>query len=182
MPDTLVPRDVLDFWFAAGEEKWFTKDEAFDQEITARFQDAHEAAKEGAYDSWMESTEGCLALIILLDQFPRNMYRGSAKAFAADAKALTLAKDIVARGVDAEVPADARTWLYMPFEHSEEMADQERCVALFERLGDEEKLKWAKIHADIIEKFGRFPHRNTVLGRQSTGEETEFLEDGGFSG
>ena len=182
MSETLTPRDVLDFWFAAGEEKWFTKDDAFDQEITERFQGAHEAAKEGAYDAWTESTEGCLALIILLDQFPRNIYRNSAKAFAADPKALALAKDVVARGVDAEVPADARTWLYLPFEHSEDMADQQRCMDLFGRLGDEEKLKWAKLHADIIEKFGRFPHRNSVLGRESTAEEIEFLENGGFGG
>ena len=182
MAETLSPRDVLDFWFAAGEEKWFVKDDTFDRDITERFQDAHEAAKENAYDGWTESTEGCLALTILLDQFPRNMYRNSAKAFAADPKALSLAKDVVARGVDAEVPADARMWLYMPFEHSEDMADQERAVELFERLGDEEKLKYAQLHADIIKKFGRFPHRNTVLGRESTAEEIEFLENGGFSG
>lgn len=182
MSETLTPRDVLDFWFAAGKEKWFVKDEAFDRDITERFQDAHEAAKDGAYDGWKESTEGCLALIILLDQFPRNMYRDSAKAFAADPKALALAKEVVAQGRDVEVPADARVWLYLPFEHSEERTDQDRSVELFERLGDEETAKWARVHADVIKRFGRFPHRNKVLGRESTADEVEFLKGGGFGG
>ncbi|MGI9413425.1 MAG: DUF924 family protein, partial [Hyphomicrobiales bacterium] len=144
MSATVTPRDVLDFWFAAGKEKWFVKDETFDRECAVRFQAAHEAARDGACDDWRDSAQGCLALIILLDQFPRNIYRDSPEAFAADPKALALAKDVVARGIDVEVPADARKWLYLPFEHSEEMIDQERGVELFERLGDEETAKWAR--------------------------------------
>ena len=178
----IEPRDVLDFWFAAGEDKWFSKDEAFDAEITERFRDHHEAAKRGAYDRWQETANGTLALIILLDQFSRNMYRNSPDAFAADAKALALAKSMVERGSDMELPAAVRQWAYLPYEHSEVMADQDRCIELFERSGLDEAIEWARVHADVIRRFGRFPHRNAVLGRDSTPEELAFLEEGGFAG
>ncbi len=181
MPE-LTPRDVLDFWFAAGEEKWFAKDDEFDADIAARFGDAHEAAKKGAFDHWAETPQGALALIILLDQFSRNLFRGSPLSFAADEKALALANDAVARGLDMEMPGAVRHWFYLPFEHSEDMADQMRCIELCQRSGLDESVKWAKVHADIIARFGRFPHRNAVLGRQTTPDEQAFLDGGGFAG
>ncbi len=182
MSDQLEPKDVLDFWFAAGEEKWFEKSDEFDAEIIERFKHHHEAARDGAYEHWQETANGCLALIILLDQFPRNMYRGSAEAFAADAGALGLARSMVEKGIDMELPQNVRTWIYLPFEHSEELEDQERCIALMERSNLDDVIEWAHMHADIIRRFGRFPHRNAVLGRQSTPEEIAFLEEGGFAG
>jgi len=178
----IEPRDVLDFWISAGPEKWFTKDDDFDAEIERRFGDALRAAKTGIYDEWTETIEGTLALIILLDQFSRNVHRTSAEAFAADGKALKIAKDAVARGRDMELPQDLRIWVYMPYEHSENLDDQETCIELFARTGSDDLMKWAKLHADIIRQFGRFPHRNEALGRVSTAEEIAFLENGGFSG
>lgn len=178
----IEPKDVLDFWFAAGKEKWFAKDEAFDAEITERFKEAHDAAKQWKLDSWRETPQGCLALIILLDQFGRNIYRDTADAFAADNKALALARSMVEKGMDMELPMDVRIWVYLPFEHSEAMEDQERCIELMERSGMEDYLEWAHLHADVIRKFDRFPHRNEALGRTSTPEELEFLAEGGFSG
>ena len=182
MSERLGPKDVLDFWFSAGEEKWFEKSDSFDAEITARFRHHHEAAREGAYDDWQETANGCLALIILLDQFPRNIYRGSAEAFAADAKALGIAKAMVEKGIDMELPQNVRMWIYLPYEHCEELATQERCIELMQRSGLVDVIEWAHTHADVIRRFGRFPHRNAVLGRESTPEEIAFLEDGGFSG
>ncbi len=182
MDDRIEPKNVLDFWFAAGAEKWFEKSDDFDAEIIARFRSHHEAARDGSYDDWAETANGCLALIILLDQFPRNMYRGSAEAFAADDKALALAKATVEKGFDMELPQNIRMWIYLPYEHSEEMDDQERCIALMERSQLDDVVAWAHEHADIIRRFGRFPHRNTVLGRVSTAEEIAFLEEGGFAG
>ncbi len=180
--DVLSPRDVLDFWFAAGADKWFVRDAEFDAEIAARFRHHHEAAKSGVYDDWQNTAEGALALIILLDQFARNIYRGTPQAFDADAHALEIARAAVDRGLDMELPAAVRQWFYLPFEHSENMADQERALFLFERSGLDEGLKWAKIHADIIRRFGRFPHRNPILGRDMTEEEQRFLDEGGFAG
>ncbi len=182
MDDRIEPRDVLDFWFAAGEAKWFVKSDDFDTEIVTSFKRHHEAARDGAYDDWGETANGCLALIILLDQFSRNMYRGSGETFAADEKALALAKSTVEKGFDMELPQNVRMWIYLPYEHSEVMADQERCIELMERSKLDDVIEWAHQHADIIRRFGRFPHRNAVLGRQSTQEEITFLEDGGFAG
>lgn len=178
----MQPGDVLDFWFEAGAKKWFAKDDGFDAEITARFGDAHEAAKAGAYDGWAESPQGALALIILLDQFPRNMHRGSALAFAADPIARGHASRAIKAGFDMEMPANVRSWFYLPLEHSENIDDQNRCIELCERSGLEDFAKWARIHADIIARFGRFPHRNAVLGRTSSAEEQAFIDDGGFAG
>lgn len=182
MSDALEPKDVLDFWFAAGKQKWFCKDATFDAEIIEKFKPHHEAARDGAYDGWQDSVNGALALIILLDQFSRNMYRGSGDAFAADAKALAVAKSMVDAGADMELPQAVRQWIYLPYEHSEVLVDQERCIELMKRSGLDEVIEWAHIHADVIRRFGRFPHRNGVLGRESTPEEQAFLEDGGFSG
>lgn len=178
----VTPRDVLDFWFGAGKQKWYKKSDAFDEEIREKFQEIHEISRAGGRDFWAETPDGILALIILLDQFPRNMYRGSPDMFAADAKALTLAKEAVARGIDTEVPEAARAFIYMPFMHSERLDDQDKCCELFIAAGNKDNLKFAEEHRDIIKKFGRFPHRNPLLRRATTEDEDVFLADGGFAG
>jgi uncharacterized protein (DUF924 family) len=174
--------DVVKFWSDAGPDRWFTKDDAFDAEIRRRFLATHEAAAEGKLRSWESSAEGALALMILLDQFPRNMFRGSARAFATDPQARAITATALLRGFDAQVPASLRSFFYLPFEHSEDMADQDRGIALYTAAGDSDGLKWAQIHHDIIRRFGRFPHRNAVLGRVTTAEEQAFLDGGGFAG
>jgi uncharacterized protein (DUF924 family) len=176
------PSDVLAFWRAAGEDKWFKKDAAFDNDIRARFIDTYEAAAAGALAGWEETAERALALTIVLDQFPRNMFRGSARTFAADPLARAVVGRALARGFDRETPLPDRQFFYLPFEHSELLADQERCCALFAATGDADLLKWAQLHADIIRRFGRFPHRNALLGRITTQEEQAFLDGGGFAG
>jgi uncharacterized protein (DUF924 family) len=176
------PADVLAFWRAAGPAQWFRKDDAFDADIGARFRTTHAEAAAGALTAWEATPESALALVIVLDQFPRNMFRGDARAFAADARAREVARRALARGFDQDVPATERMFFYLPFEHSENLADQERCSALFRANGDAELLKWAELHADIIRRFGRFPHRNAVLGRATTPAEQAFLDAGGFAG
>jgi uncharacterized protein (DUF924 family) len=176
------PEDVLSFWRAAGAEKWFAKDDAFDAEIRSRFLPAYEAAAGGALSDWEATPEGALALAIVLDQFPRNMFRGDARAYAADAVARGVAERALARGFDQRIPEGERMFLYLPFEHSEALADQERCCALFRALGNDDLLRWAELHADIIRRFGRFPHRNAVLGRKTTPDEQTFLDSDGFAG
>ena len=174
--------DVLAFWRAAGPKKWFTKNDAFDTEIAARFLPTYVAAAAGQLDGWEASADGTLALLLVLDQFPRNMFRSSARAFAADALARAVADRAIARSFDQEIKKAERSFFYLPFEHSEELADQERCVSLARATGDADMLKWAELHANIIRRFGRFPHRNAVLGRSTTAAEQEFLDSGGFSG
>jgi len=178
---TATPQDVLAFWRAAGPDKWFTKDDGFDAEIRGRFLATYEAAAAETL-GWDDTPEGTLALLIVLDQFPRNMFRGSARAFAADPLAREVATRAIARGFDQQVVLAERAFFYLPFEHSEAPADQERCVALNRASGDADALKWAELHADIIRRFGRFPHRNAVLGRATTPEEQAFLDGGGFAG
>jgi len=173
------PQSVLAFWREAGPDKWFNKDAAFDDAIRTRFLETYEAAAEGRLADWETTAEGALALVIVLDQFPRNMFRGEKRAFAADPLARGVAERALARGFDRAVPE--RTFFYLPFMHSEALDDQERCVALYRTL-DEDSLKWAVLHADIIRRFGRFPHRNAVLGRSTTPEEQAFLDGGGFAG
>ncbi|MBA4010343.1 MAG: DUF924 domain-containing protein [Phenylobacterium sp.] len=181
-----TPKDVVGFWTAAGPEKWFAKSTKFDEAIALRFEPVHHAAARGEYDGWMASAEGSLALLILLDQFPRNLYRNSGHAFATDAKARHVARNAVASGHDRATEAGLRQFFYLPFEHSEDLADQDEAVRLFTRLkdeaGDAESLRWADLHRHIIVRFGRFPHRNICLGRVSTTEELAFLADGGFAG
>jgi uncharacterized protein (DUF924 family) len=174
--------DVLAFWRAAGEPKWFAKDDAFDAEIKRRFLATYEAAAAGSLSGWEATPEGALALAIVLDQFPRNMFRRDPRAFAADPLARTVVDRALARGFDQQVPHNERLFFYLPFEHSETMADQERCCALFRALGNADQLHWAELHADIIRRFGRFPHRNAVLGRVTTPEEKAYLEADGFAG
>jgi uncharacterized protein (DUF924 family) len=181
-PPLPEPADVTDFWRAAGPKKWFRKDAAFDREIAARFLATHEAAAAGHLSAWEATPDGALALLLLLDQFPRNMFRGSARAFATDPLARAVADRAIARGFDAGAARAERTFFYLPFEHSENLADQERSLALSRRAGDGKADKYAEIHADIIRRFGRFPHRNAVLGRATTPHEQVFLDAGGFAG
>jgi uncharacterized protein (DUF924 family) len=176
------PGYVLAFWRAAGPSKWFSKDAALDADIKARFLPSCEAAAADRLSQWETTPESALALLILLDQFPRNIFRASARAFAADPLGRAVADRAIARSFDQRVPASERLFFYLPFEHSENLADQERAVALIGALGDADLLKWAKLHADIIRRFGRFPHRNSVLGRTTTPEEQAFLDGGGFAG
>jgi uncharacterized protein (DUF924 family) len=173
---------VLAFWREAGPEKWFKKDTAFDDEIRTRFLETYEAAAAGKLSGWEQTAEGALALTLVLDQFSRNMFRGDARTFAADPLARAVAGRALARGFDRPMALSDRQFFYLPFEHSETLADQERCCALFRSTGDADLLKWAELHADIIRRFGRFPHRNAVLGRATTPEEQSFLDGGGFKG
>ncbi len=176
------PEAVLEFWRSAGEDKWFEKSAAFDDDIRARFLATYEAAAAGKLADWEQTADGALALTIVLDQFPRNMFRNDAHTYAADPLARAVAARALDRGFDRDVPAIDRQFFYLPFEHSETLADQDRCCALFAATGDADKLKWAKAHADIIRRFGRFPHRNVMLGRATTPEEQAFLDGGGFKG
>jgi len=180
--DLPAAADVVAFWREAGADRWFKKDPAFDEKIRRRFLGASEAAAAGKLSDWERTAEGALALLILVDQFPRNMFRGDARAFASDALARAITAGAIVRGFDSQVPADMRAFFYVPFEHSENLADQVRGIALYKAAGDAEGLKWAEIHADIIRRFGRFPHRNGVLGRVTTPEEQAFLDGGGFAG
>jgi uncharacterized protein (DUF924 family) len=173
------PREILDFWFKqTPPERWFASDPDFDAAIRARFAETWRAAREGACQSWSVSMEGALALIILLDQFPRNMFRSGAEAFSTDAMARTAAREAVARGFDVEAPAGVRSFFYLPLMHSESLEDQETCVRLTrECLGEDHfSFPYAVRHHDTIRRFGRFPARNAVLGRPSTPEERNFLE------
>jgi uncharacterized protein (DUF924 family) len=174
--------DVVSFWREAGPERWFKKDSAFDDAIRGRFLATHEAAAAGKLSGWEQSADGALALLILLDQFPRNMFRNDPRAFATDPLALAVAAGAIVRGFDSQVSKEMRGFFYLPFEHSEDLADQDRVVAFHKAIGDADGLKWAEIHADIIRRFGRFPHRNAVLGRVTTPEEQAFLDGGGFAG
>jgi uncharacterized protein (DUF924 family) len=180
------PRDVIGFWSAAGPAKWFAKSTAFDDAIHLKFEPVHLAAARGAYDTWRGSPEGCLALLILLDQFPRNLWRNSGHAFATDPLARDIARKAIAAGFDKATDALLRPFFYLPFEHSEDPEDQARSVALCQALkddaGDEKTLQWALMHQGVITRFGRFPHRNAALGRETTPDEQAFLDDGGFAG
>ena len=178
----VTPAEVLAFWRAAGPDKWFERDDAFDGEIRARFLDTYEAAAAGRLAAWEDDPEGALALLIVLDQFPRNMFRGDARTYAVDPLARAVADRSIAGGFDRRYQPPERQFFYLPFAHSQNLADQERCVALNRAAADEEGVKWAELHADIIRRFGRFPHRNPVLGRATTADEQAFLDSGGFAG
>lgn len=180
MSTDLTPNDVVTFWKEAGPGKWFAKDDAFDDVFRQRFLHGHMMAARRELDPWAESAEGSLALLILLDQFPRNCFRGTAHQFATDPLARHFAERAVARGHDRAVGSDLRNFILLPFEHSERLEDQDRYLEL---AGDDEDLrKWGRIHRDIIVRFGRFPHRNACLGRETTAEEQAFLDEGGFGG
>jgi uncharacterized protein (DUF924 family) len=174
--------DVLAFWREAGPDRWFAKDDAFDADIRRRFLGLWQLAADGALASWQASDDGALALVIVLDQFPRNMFRGDAKAYATDSLARDVALRAIENGVDSRLDQALRGFLYLPLNHSEDLADQERCVELFSLTGDANSLKYALHHADVIRRFGRFPHRNRILGRSTTAEEQAFLDQDEFSG
>ncbi len=190
--DSTVPADILAFWFGLPGEpgfgqprsEWFRKDAAFDDQIRSRFLPGVEAALAGQLAAWAAERQGALALLILLDQFPRNLFRGEAKAFAGDAQARQLAETALAKGWDKGLSAVEKLFVYLPFEHSEVLADQERSVALFSALAAEHSgcegfLDYAHRHHQVIARFGRFPHRNAALGRPSTPEETSYLAQPG---
>jgi uncharacterized protein (DUF924 family) len=178
----IKPIDVVGFWRLAGPEKWFAKSHKFDQAIALRFEPAHFAAARGEHDDWIATPEGALALLLLLDQFPRNLFRDSAHAFATDGKALSIAKHAIGEGFDQSIEPNLRPFVYMPLMHSEAAPDQEASMVLFEALGARTNLDYAKTHRDIIARFGRFPHRNAALGRATTAQEQVFLDEGGFAG
>ena len=174
------PRDVLDFWFKETKpEQWFRADPAFDARIRSRFEQSWRAAREGKLSDWEANKDGVLALVVVLDQFPRNMFRGTADAYSTDALARAVAHRAIARNFDLEVPAAVRSFFYLPLMHSEDLADQERCVALTrERLGENDSsYPYALNHREVIRRFGRFPARNRPLGRTPTAEESAFLAD-----
>lgn len=179
-----LPRasEVIAFWRGAGPERWFARDDAFDARIARRFARRVEAAAEGDLDDWAAVPDGALGLILLLDQMPRNLYRDTPGMVKADPKARKVADGAIEAGFDKAFARDMRQFFYLPFMHSEEMADQERSLALYRELGDEDSLKFAEIHADAIRRFGRFPHRNAMLERRTTPEEQAYLDGGGFSG
>jgi uncharacterized protein (DUF924 family) len=173
--------EVLDFWFAGGPDthrkEWFEKTAEFDA-TCKRFADGLRDARAGAFDHWVETPRGTLALIILLDQFSRNLHRNSPEAFAADAKAREIARTALARGIDRMLGDVERMFIYLPFEHSEDLADQDQSVRLFTALG-EEMTRYAEDHRDVIRRFGRFPHRNAAFGRPSTPDELAYLAQPG---
>jgi uncharacterized protein (DUF924 family) len=174
--------EVVSFWRGAGPDRWWEKDDEFDHLVRSRFLPLHEAAARGELAAWENSAEGALALVILLDQFPRNMFRGSPHAFATDPLAQAVAERALARGFDAATDREMRMFLYMPFMHSEILRHQDRCVELMAAMADDGLGKFAAVHRDIIAKFGRFPHRNDALGRTTTAAERDFLDAGGFAG
>ena len=175
----------MDFWFEETQpQQWFQVNETFDALIKDKFEEAYDNAVAGQYDDWQNSADGALALCILLDQMPRNMYRGTPKAFATDKKALVVSKFAVSKGFDQVLSVQKKRFLYLPFEHSENMNDQRRCVELFEKIKDDAPMgyTYALRHLDVIDKYGRFPHRNKILGRDNTPDEDEYLaqSDAGF--
>jgi len=170
--------DVVAFWRDAGPAKWFARDAAFDADFHMRFHDAHWCAARRELDHWMDGSEGMLALVLLLDQFPRNCFRDSGHAYATDALARHHAGRAIASGLDQQVEEGLRVFVYLPFEHSEDAADQQRAVELITPLGTE-YTRYACAHRDVIARFGRFPHRNRALGRTTTPEEQAYLDGGG---
>ncbi|PCH99677.1 MAG: hypothetical protein COB76_05165 [Alphaproteobacteria bacterium] len=175
-----VQSDILNFWFSEIKPaQWFQKSVAFDADIIARFEPDYKMALQGIYDGWQGDEKGALALCILLDQFPRNMYRDTPQAFASDARALEIAKEAVSKGYDTLLSTQEKTFLYLPLEHSEVLEDQHQSVQLFAKLMDDDPIiyDYAKRHYDVIKKFGRFPHRNAIMDRKNTSLEEEYLSD-----
>lgn len=178
---SIDPQTIVDFWREAGPGRWFEADVVFDETVTQRFRDVYERAAAGGLDDWIEEPTGALALVLLLDQFARNMFRGTAQAFATDDRARGIARTALGRGDAMTVGEDINQFLAVPFMHSEDLGDQEFCVEWMERIGPE-NLAYAVEHRDVIVRFGRFPHRNPILGRETTVEEKTFLDAGGFAG
>lgn len=181
MQEEFNRHEVVQFWSDAGSGSWFRKDVEFDDRFRDKFAAAHVAAARGELDDWLTDDEGALALLILLDQYPRNSFRGHARMFATDAKALDVAKHAIVSGFDVTAEPLLRLFFYTPFIHSERIEDQDRALELYAQLGGD-TARHAHIHRDIISRFGRFPHRNPLLGRATTGDEQRFLNEGGFAG
>ena len=177
-------QDVLDFWHAPGMDKqWFQSTPALDKRIRDDYEALHAKAAAGGLRDWLDSAEGCLGLAIVLDQFPLNMYRGEARSFASEDKAVAVSLHAIERGFDEQLPAERRMFLYMPLMHSENMAHQDLSVEKFTALGVEESARFARHHRGIVARFGRFPHRNAILGRKSAAEELAWLQtDEAFKG
>ena len=184
MPDAreAAPADILQFWREAGRDRWYKRDDAFDAEVRRRYLGLWRKAVAGELSSWEASDDGALALTIVLDQFPRNLFRDHAMTYASDRMARDVAARAIDRGVDKRIDAGLLEFLYLPFMHSEHLPDQLRCIELFAATANTENQEYAVHHADIIRRFGRFPHRNRILGRETTPEEQAFLDAGGFSG
>lgn len=178
----MTPEEIVAFWEAVGKDRWYKADPEFDAELRQKFIGVYDTAAAGELEDWRQTATGSLALVLVLDQFSRNMFRGTPKAFAADAKALSIANGSIVKGFDKKALHELRAFFYMPFMHSEMLVDQDRCVWLMQEHGGDDNIKYAEIHRDIIRRFGRFPHRNEILGRNSTAEEITFLKEGGFSG
>jgi uncharacterized protein (DUF924 family) len=181
-PPVIAPQaqTLLQFWRDAGPSRWFTKDAAFDADFRQRFESLHQAAARRELDDWQQTPEGTLALLLLLDQLPRNAYRGTAHMYATDPLARRIAHDMIDAGHDQTIPAELRSFCYLPLAHAENLADQERSVALAQPLPN--YLPHAIEHRDIVQRFGRFPHRNPLLGRDTTPDEAAYLAEGGFAG
>jgi uncharacterized protein (DUF924 family) len=176
------PADVLAFWTEAGPARWFAVDRDFDADMRWLFFGAYLAAARGDLAGWEETPDGALALILLLDQFPRNSFRGIARSFATDQQALATARRAIARGFDDNFEVPLRRFFYLPMMHAEDLSAQDECLAHVRACNDADGIKFAEIHRDIIERFGRFPHRNPLLGRATTAAEEAFLKSGGFGG
>jgi len=173
---TITPSEILTFWFSDRVKPlWFNSTPEFDAELKENYQDIYAAALSGDLSEWQNSSEGCVALVVILDQFPLNMYRGLAESFDGEAKAREIAKGAISKGIDEQIPDEQKAFLYMPLMHSENLADQDLCVSLFEAAGLKENLRFARHHQEIVRRFGRFPHRNKILGRTSSKEELEYL-------
>jgi uncharacterized protein (DUF924 family) len=176
----VTPAEILAFWRHVGPARWYERDDTLDADVRSRFLELWQKAAAGEMSAWQTTDDGALALVIVLDQFPRNMFRGDARTYSSDVLAREVATRAIAHDADLRVEAALMEFLYMPLMHSEHMDDQRRCVELFR--GNADKLKYAERHADIIRRFGRFPHRNDILGRSTTPEEQAFLDSGGFRG
>ena len=171
-----MPQEIIDFWFSEPvRQLWFKATPEFDAQLRDRFLQTWEQASRGQLDHWQNSPEGCVALVIVLDQFPLNMFRGEARSFSTEAQSREVARAAIGRGFDQRLAVEQRAFLYMPFMHSENLADQQLALELFDQEGLEGNYRFARHHHGIIERFGRFPHRNRILGRDSTAEELEYL-------
>jgi uncharacterized protein (DUF924 family) len=175
------PSSVVQFWRDAGPKMWFAKDADFDHRFRERFLAQHEAAARRELMDWLATADGALGLVLLLDQYPRNAFRDTPRMYETDALARHVAERAIAAGHDRSVSEELALFFYLPFGHSETLSDQERCVALAARLGEPNHGR-AQHHCDIVRRFGRFPHRNALLGRVTTAEEQRYLDDGGYKG
>lgn len=176
MDDIVTAHEIIDFWFAKPVRRlWFDSTSEFDTQLRERFLPTFEAAAAGQLDAWRETPAGALALVIALDQFPLNMFRGEPRSFATEARARDIAAAAIEQGFDEPLDDEQKVFLYLPYMHSESLADQDRSVALFEAAGLDDGLKWARHHREIVRRFGRFPHRNAILGRKSSPEEIAYL-------